>query len=818
MPDGTARRTHPRRSGGGTGRRVSAAWLVAALLPLGPAPFRSGVEPAPVERATFMVQLQAPPMATHAGDPAARRHAAFLDAQGRRTLERAGAADAPVLYRYRVAFPGFAARLTPAEAARLAGAPGVARVTPERTFRPAAVEPAEGGGAAPGGLEREGAGFLGLPGGLWARLGGPHRAGEGVVVGVLDTGVYPEHPSFADQPTAGGRRNYDGPAYPPPPGRWRGACQAGEEFPASACNHKLVGARFFVSGFGAGNVVDAEFLSPRDANGHGSHVAATAVGNFGVSPSIAGNDFGIGMVSGIAPRAHLAVYKTCWDGRDGGGGSVDDLCRESDSVAAVEAAVGDGVDVLNVSLGAGPSDVFGPFESALLSAAGAGIFVTGSAGNQGPAPGTVVAPADVPWATSVAASSLPRAFEATATVTGAGSAGQVVVRGASVTGGLERAGFVDAVAATAPGVEAARAEHCLSGALDPGVVAGAAVLCRRGLNERLEKGRAVREAGGVGMVLYNAAPGEGFPADPHPLPSVHVSLADGLAAKRLLAAGPAEVSITAPQAVAAPGDVVASFSSRGPQEAVPDIPKPDLAGPGVGILAAATPTPSRPDRPRESFRLISGTSMSSAHVAGVAALLRQLDPARSPAALKSALMTTAHPTLRTEDAIPAGPFEVGSGRLDPNRAADPGLILDVAVADYVRYLKGVEPQAVPGDVEPIAPSDLNLPAVSYAALTGAATTRRTFTSVDREAGTWRLRVEGLEGLGAVAVPEAFTVGPGQSQEVRLVFAWAGAPLDRYVFGALVLTNSRDGRALRLPVSIRPAGLEPPSREARGAAR
>jgi hypothetical protein len=158
----------------------------------------------------------------------------------------------------------------------------------------------------------------------------------------------------------------------------------------------------------------------------------------------------------------------------------------------------------------------------------------------------------------------------------------------------------------------------------------------------------------------------------------------------------------------------------------------------------------------------------------------------------------------------AGPFATGSGRIDPNRAAEPGVVLDVSPADYARYLEGVRPGAVPGQARPIAPSDLNLPAVSYAHLIGAAVTRRSFTSVDEMAGTWQVKVEGLAGMAVTAVPPVLTLAPGQSGDVQLAFVHAGAPFDAYAAGALVLTHETDGRTIRLPVSIRPV-REPPGR-------
>jgi subtilisin family serine protease len=725
---------------------------------------------------------------------------ARLDAAEDEVRRRAGVAAAPVIYRYRVALNGFAARLTAIEAVRLGADPGVLRVTPDRirvtdaapgdTAAPSETAQAPAGAGthrAPG----DGVAFLGLRDGLWARLGGPDHAGEGVVVGFLDTGVYPEHPSFAD------------PGLPPPAG-WTGTCQEGEAFPAALCTGKLVGAKWFADGFGRRRVAEQDFLSARDSAGHGSHVAATAVGNAGITPDIDGGDLGLGATSGVAPRAHLAAYKVCWTGRDDLAPPVPSGCSDSDSLAAVDAAVADGVDVLNLSLST-ESTAYGPLDSALLNAVGAGVFVSTSAGNRGPGAGSVGAPGDAPWVTSVAATSLPRVFVATATVTAPGQ-DPLSVTGASVTGSLSPVALVDGAAVPAPGVTAEQSGLCLAGGLDPGAVAGRAVFCRRGENDRVAKSAAVAAAGGVGMVLANVADDEDTTADHHAIPTVHLSRVDGAAVAARLGGGGVEMALEAGRAAPAPADLLAPFSSRGPQETVPDIPKPDLAAPGVTVVSATAPQGLK----GRVFAVKSGTSMAAGHVAGAAALLTQLHPRWSPAARKSALMTTASADVSEFGGGPAGPFATGSGRIDPNRAAAPGVVLEVSPADYARYLEGVRPGALPGPTQSIAASDLNLPAVSYAHLIGAALTRRSFTSVDETAGNWRVEVEGLAGMAVTAVPPVLTLAPGRTGEVQLVFVHAGAPFDAYVTGAVVLTQEADGRTIRLPVSIRPV-REPPGR-------
>ncbi|MDQ3947178.1 MAG: S8 family serine peptidase [Actinomycetota bacterium] len=636
---------------------------------------------------------------------------------------------------------------------------------------------------------------------------------------MLDTGIYPEHPSFADKPKDdGGRQLYRGPAYQPPPA-WRGACQAGEEFTVTACNNKLIGARYFVDGFGKENLHPDEFLSPRDADGHGSHTAATAAGNYGVDPVVAGYDLGVPYVSGIAPRAHVAAYKVCWTRKEAPeptpGQPDQGSCNDSDTVAAIDAAVADGVDVINYSVGTDTAALIGPVERAFLFATDAGVFVATSAGNNGPKPSTVGSPAAVPWVTSVAASSLARKFESSLEVTPAKGRGQPVrTTGATLSAGVGPARLVDSVTVPAAGMRAEQAELCLPGSLDPAAVKDRIVLCKRGENPRVEKGKVVAEAGGVGMILYNSDAAQDLVADPHHLPAVQVTLADGQAIKALLAAGPGvRARIGGAEAVAGPADVLAAFSARGPQPTVPDIPKPDVSAPGVGILAANTPTPAGDvARKGERFQVISGTSMSSPHVAGAAALLLQRDPGRSPAAVKSALMTTANPDVLREDGeTPADVFDAGSGRIDPNRAAEPGLVVEAGLFDYARYLEGQDPTVVDGDVPPLAAVDLNLPAVSYGSFTGTATTTRAFTSVDETPAAWNVTVTGLAGLEAAVSPSAFEVAPGQSQPVQLTLTLAGAALDTYTFGAMVLTNAADGRTVRLPVSVRPVRIAAPAK-------
>jgi hypothetical protein len=418
----------------------------------------------------------------------------------------------------------------------------------------------------------------------------------------------------------------------------------------------------------------------------------------------------------------------------------------------------------------------------------------------------------------VAATTLGRTFESTFSVipgalpggTPAGLPEAVTGKGASLTGALAAAPLIDAATVPADVGAADKAALCLPGSLDGAVVKGKAVFCQRGQNARVEKSKVVHDAGGVGMVLANTKPTEDLVADLHWVPTVHVSAADGAAIKALVAGGaPATLAIGGGHPAAGPGDRMAAFSSRGPEAAVPDIAKPDVGAPGVNILAAGTPTPAGGGRPGETFQIISGTSMASPEVAGAAALLAQLDPGWSPAAIKSALMTSAENNVVEEDGqTPAGPLDVGSGRIDPNRAANPGLVVDTPVADYVRYLKGQAPAAVPdAAITPLAAVDLNLPSVAFSRFTGLGSTVRTFTSVDSRAQSWEASIEAPAGILGTVAPARFDIAPGATQAVTLSLTLAGAASNAYTSGAVVLTNPADRRTVRLPVSVQPVEVD-----------
>jgi hypothetical protein len=810
-------------------------------------------------RSVYIVQFRAEPIATasritgdrlHPRNPQAVAHRKLLDATERRVLFGAAVPDAQVGYRYRTTLAGFSAHLTAAEAGRIRQQPEVASIAPDlvQLVRPRRAIPATQTATkpvratalvdelqVPGGgpmidaplphteLRGQAAEFLGLPGGLWQRLGGPDHAGEDVVVGVIDTGIYPEHPSFADQPIGpDGTARYVGSPYGPPPAGWRGICQEGERFPATSCNNKLIGARFFVDGYGAANVADEDFLSPRDADGHGSGVASIAAGNYGVDPSYLGHDLGLGFISGIAPRARIAVYKALWSipAFEGGG-----FLSDSDLAAAIDAAVADGVDILNLSIG-GALEPPLPFTDgstlrtaaslALLRAFDAGVLAVVAAGNSGPDPETVEDPGVAPWAISAGASALPTTFTAVATVSGGPGGPIVTAQGISPTPALPAAPLIEGAAAALPGADLRQAERCVAGSLDPAVVAGKVVLCRP--SSVVIASATLFELGAAGGIFYFQGLAERYSAEDVWLPSVVVSPTDATAIRQVLVSNPnTTASFTAGTLTpTTTGDIVARSSGRGPTIGTPSILKPDLLAPGADIIMAHSP-----DVPPDSgplfdftkpglFRPLTGTSLAVPIVVGAAALLLDLHPEFGPSELKSALMTTAEPEILEDDpvtpSVRAGVLDTGAGRIDPNRAADAGLVLTETTARFQEFLAIQDPARDPARPT-LDGTDLNLPSIDFDPLSGPRSTTRTFTSTDAAPGTWRVSFEGLAGIAASADPAQLSTGPGESRTVQFAFDPTGARIDEYVDGAVILTNEQDGRTVRLPVVVRPEQFE-----------
>src|SRR5258706_2089390 len=543
------------------------------------------------------------------------RYAGYLDSRHDQALAVVGGARK--VYDYHYTFNGFSAELSEAQAAALRSTAGVLNVSKdEEVFADTSSTPA----------------FLGLnaPGGLWDQLGGTARAGDEIIVGVIDSGIWPESASFSDRTGTNGNATKDGKlSFHQIPG-WHGKCTPGEQFPASLCNQKLIGAQRFNAAWGGDAGVKAqrpwEFASPRDYNGHGTHTSSTAAGNAGVATDGAAAAFGA--INGMAPHARVAMYKGLWSTQDGSTASG----FTSDLVAAIDQAVADGVDVINYSISGTTTNFLDPAQVAFLFAADAGVFVSASAGNSGPTIGTVAHPG--PWLTTVAAGTHNRDGQGSVTL-GNG----VTYTGASVATPVGPAPLIDSTAAGLPGADATKVALCYATidnagvrVLDPAKIAGKIVVCDRGVTGRVNKSLAVQEAGGIGMILLNTSPNS-INADFHSVPSVHLPVTNRAAVKAYAATAGATAKINQSTIIfTAPAPFTASFSSPGPPVAAGGgLLKPEATPAGTDTTPALSP----PRNGGRNFNLYSGTSMSAPHVPGIAALLKDLPPHWAPMMIKS---------------------------------------------------------------------------------------------------------------------------------------------------------------------------------------
>jgi subtilisin family serine protease len=782
------------------------ATALATAIPAGAGPVATAAQVDEAE-APYVVVMEAQPVlgnreiAPEGEEPpdpesaVVEEYEAELEAEKVEVLRSAGIDPRALVASFEYAANGFSAALTQAEAESLASQKGVLSVERDELHQ----------------LHTSGSPqFLGLDDrdGAWDS----GYTGAGVVVGVIDSGIWPEHPSFAARSDLGAAPitldtiDLD----PDPAGEVLSTgCDFGDTAHnpgdvAFTCNNKLIGARDM-------RVLYKEFIgsetyaTARDYDGHGTHTASTAIGNPDVEASIFGREFG--EITGIAPDAHVVSYSAC--------GNLG--CFGGDLAGAIDQAVADGVDVINYSIGSSTPGLTGPDDIAFLFAADAGVFVATSAGNTGPGAASIGSPAADPWVTTVGASLQTKTYVAEAQT---GSFEEIRARGASITPGTD--GQLPFADAANHGNELCDPKVAFTGDLS-----GKVVLCLRGGPARVEKSRAVFEAGGIGMVLYNPDDTQDLLTDDHWVPSVHVNFTEGQALKQYIAdnGASATVEITAGDEERARGNSMAAFSSRGPlgAGATDDIIKPDVTAPGVQILAGNSPTPAL-GTPGELFRSISGTSMSSSHAAGLLALLKQAHPAWTPAMAKSALMTTARQDVRKQDGTTkADPFDFGAGHVEPSGRAsaegsvfNPGLVYDAGLFEYLGFLCDASPEIFidPADTcgfldeegIPIIATDLNYPSIAVSEVPGAKTVLRTVTNVSGVTETYRARVEEPPGYNVTVAPDRITLDRGESATFEVVLVNLAAPIGEWRFGSLSWLDG-DDRRVRSPIAVKAAAIE-----------
>ncbi|MFL6617832.1 MAG: S8 family serine peptidase, partial [Povalibacter sp.] len=446
-----------------------------------------------------------------------------------------------------------------------------------------------------------------------------------------------------------------------------------------------------------------------------------------------------------------------------------------------------------------------PVEVAFLFAADAGVFVATSAGNSGPSTSTVAHPG--PWLTTVAAGTHNRDGQGSITL-GNGAA----YAGASVATAVPSAPLIDSANAGLAGADPAKVALCYDASdnggtavLDPAKVAGKIVICDRGVTGRTSKSLAVSEAGGVGMVLVNTS-ANSINADFHFVPTVHLADTQRAAVKAYAANPGATGSIAQATIVTnAPAPFTASFSSRGPLIAgAGDLLKPDIIAPGQDVLAGVAP----PGNSGRLFDLYSGTSMSSPHIAGIAALFKELHPDWSPMMIKSAFMTSAGDVLDGPNTNPLVIFRQGAGHVRPLLATDPGLVFNHGFNDWLAFLCGTgQLTAAYCPSIRIDPSNLNVASIAIGDLAGIQTVTRRVTNVGG-AATYVANVAGMSGFSVAVTPSSLQLNPGQSANFTVTFTRTSAAVNSYAGGQL--TWAGGGHSVRVPLVVRPVALAAPA--------
>ncbi|KAG5563603.1 hypothetical protein RHGRI_006147 [Rhododendron griersonianum] len=724
------------------------------------------------------------------------------------------AARDSILYSYKHGFSGFAARLTKSQAEKIAG---VVQVFPNRIHKLHTTRSWD---------------FLGLHHHFPNDLLTEGKFGDGTIIGVLDSGVWPESESFNDEGMG------------PIPSHWKGTCQHGKHFNDSNCNKKIIGARWFIKGLRHKSKIpinitnDIEFLSPRDKMGHGTHTASTAAGRFVEKANYEG--LASGIARGGAPLARLAIYKVCWAVSSGG-------CTDADILKAFDKAIDDGVDIISASLG-NEMPLFSYVDQRDSVGIGSfhaitkGITVVVAGGNDGPISQTIANTA--PWLITVAATTIDRAFPMAITL-----GNNQTLMGQSLDTGKQIHGFTGLTYSERIALDSTddSAMDCQFWSLNTTLAAGKVVLCfsKSDQQDMISAAYAINGAGGIGLIY--AQFGDNQLDSCHVIPCIRVDYEVGtqiLSYIRKARVPTVKLSVSRTVIGESASPRVAYFSSRGPSSITPGVlksklvffsalidaditcvsphsmlvhlRKPDIAAPGVSILAAY---PSQDTEHSSGYAFLSGTSMACPHVTGIVALIKSTHPDWSPSAIRSALVTTASqkgtdgmditevgPTYKAAD-----PFDIGGGNVNPIKAVDPGLIYNISVHDYIQYLCALgysnksitrltrtNPKCMKNNRYIL---NLNLPSITIPNFKKTATVSRMVTNVGEITSVYEAQVQDPYGVQMVVEPRILRFNlTTKVLPFKVTFLSTQKIHGDYRFGSLIWTDGK--HFVRIPVSIR----------------
>ncbi|KAL3530406.1 hypothetical protein ACH5RR_009728 [Cinchona calisaya] len=627
----------------------------------------------------------------------------------------------------------------------------------------------------------------------------PMNLKSDVIVGVIDTGIWPESPSFNDYGLG------------PVPTKFKGQCQIGEMFTLANCNRKIIGARFYLKGFLAEegpleSFKQTFFVSPRDGDGHGTHTASTIAGSLVSNANLLG--LANGTARGGTPSTRLAIYKACWF----------DLCSDADLLSAFDDAIADGVDVISISAGPNPPQLdylTNAISIGSFHAFSKGILVSASAGNSKfPKTATNVAP----WILTVAASTVNRELESNIYL---GNSKAIKSFGLNPSDLESASGLIAGSDAAAPGIPQSNASFCQTNALNPNLVKGKIVLCQleNEAVDRIQMRVYIRSIGGVALVIVDS-----FAQDLMFQLGIQATVIrqEEAAELQTYISGEknpvAKLSKTSTLFSTEPAPQMALFSSKGPNVVTPDVIKPDVTAPGVNILAAWSPVALRATGGQSfDYNIISGTSMSCPHVSAVAAIVKSCHPSWSPAAIKSAIMTTAtvldntgNYIRRHPDYSQATPFDYGSGHINPVAAVDPGLIYDFNSNNIIDFLcsnnaTSAQLKNFIGETlfckNPPTPSyDLNYPSIGVSNMKGNVSVYRTVTYVGYGPTVYVPQLEYPSGVNVSIVPKMLRfTNSGEKMSFRVDFIPSKTSNGSFVFGALTWSNGI--HRVRSPIAL-----------------
>ncbi|XP_019152369.1 PREDICTED: CO(2)-response secreted protease-like [Ipomoea nil] len=700
-----------------------------------------------------------------------------------------------LVYTYTNGFCGFSARLTAEEATSIAQHPGVVSVFPDPILHLQTTRSWDFLDS----ISYKKISPTSLPRSTSTRAAQPLSSSEtDTIIGILDTGIWPESHSFND----------DGMG--PIPARWKGECQKSDDFNSSNCNRKIIGARYYPDAL--------DVPSCRDNVGHGSHVASTAAGSLVDDASYYGH--ARGTARGGSPTSRIAMYRVC----DFFG------CEGSAILKAFDDGIKDGVDVLSLSLG-GRSGLKPDFSTDVIAigafhAVERGIVVVCAAGNSGPDRGSVVN--EAPWIFTVAASTIDRDFQSQIVL-----GDTTVIKGGGIYIGKLKKRPVHPLATGAlvksENATESEARDCLPLSLDPKKAKGKIILCETQdrtsyISDRINE---VKNAGGVAIILILDNPFPfalkfgGFPGSIILQKEANQIFSYISSTKNPMATILPTVTVTGSK----PAPTVAIFSSRGPSLSSVNLLKPDICAPGVDILATWPDIDGEeiiPVKSHPGYNLESGTSMACPHISGIVATVKAQNPNFSVSAIRSAVMTTATQTnnlnapITTTDGEIATPYDIGAGELNPTAALNPGLVYETEIADYLHFLcatgyntsqirlisstvpKGFKcPKKLTQDVI----SAMNYPSIAVSNLKKgeAKTITRTVSNVGPEESVYTATIEAMADFKVTVTPNKLVFTKQEKKLSYTVNFTASSSLETDTFGSITWTSGK--YRVRSPIVI-----------------